>query len=187
MKLSELYKKYYDQKTGWPDKGTVHSYIEVYEEILAPYRKTAKNILEIGLMSGESLRMWDEYFKGEVFGIDCSIKPIDGKADLTKAIEDGLYISIGDASDPATIERFYKGLKFDVIIEDAGHDINQQLNIYDAIRPYLSDEGIYIIEDVQNIDITKQYFYEIDTSRTVKIIDRRSVKGRYDDVLIIIK
>jgi len=113
MTLHQLYDKYYDPKTGWPDKGTTHSYIEVYEEILAPYRKTAKNILEIGLMSGESLRMWDEYFKGEVFGIDCSIKPIDGKADLTKAIEDGLYISIGDASDPVTIERYYKGLKFD--------------------------------------------------------------------------
>jgi len=124
--LQQLYNKHYDPKTGWPDKGTVHSYIEVYEEILAPYRKTAHNILEIGLMSGESLRMWDEYFTGEVFGIDCSIKPIDGKADLTKAIEDGLYISIGDATSDADIERFYKGLKFDVIIEDANHDLKQQ-------------------------------------------------------------
>src|SRR4249919_495948 len=120
--LLEIYNKYYDPKTGWPDKGTNHSYIEVYEEILAPYRKIAKNILEIGLMNGESLRMWDEYFKGEVFGIDCNIKPINGQADLTKAINDGLYISIGDATNPADLERYYSGLKFDVVIDDGSHN-----------------------------------------------------------------
>ena len=48
--LLEIYNKFYDPKTGWPDRNTTHSYIEVYEEILAPYRKKAKNILEIGLM-----------------------------------------------------------------------------------------------------------------------------------------
>ena len=52
--LKELCAKYYDPKTGFSDRDTVHSYIEVYEEILAPYRKTAHNILESGLMSGES-------------------------------------------------------------------------------------------------------------------------------------
>ena len=179
--LLEIYNKFYDPKTGWPDKNSVHSYLPVYEEILAPYRKTAKNILEIGLMSGESLRMWDEYFTGEVFGIDCSIKPIDGKADLTKAIEDGLYISIGDATNPDDIERFYKGLKFDVVVEDAGHDINQQLMINRVLSPYMNEGGIYIIEDVQNID-RDGYWFNAD-----EIIDRRDVKGRYDDVMILIK
>ena len=183
MTLHQLYDKYYDPKTGWPDKGTTHSYIEVYEEILAPYRKTAKNILEIGLMSGESLRMWDEYFTGEVFGIDCDIKPINGKADLTKAIDDGLYISIGDASDPKTINKFYKRLLFDVIIEDASHDITQQLTILGGLISYLNDGGIYIIEDVQDIDKHGHFF----TDKGGQIIDRRHIKGRYDDVLIIFK
>jgi cephalosporin hydroxylase len=181
--LLELYNKHYDQRTGWPDKGTVHSYIEVYEELLAPYRKTAHNILEIGLMSGESLRMWDEYFKGEVFGIDCSIKPIDGKADLTKAIEDGLYISIGDATNPWDIERYYKGLKFDVIIDDGSHNIEDQLKSFHILKRYLAFGGIYIIEDIQDID-NERYQFE---SFGIEVIDRRKIKGRYDDVLIIIK
>jgi len=194
--LLEIYNKFYDPKTGWPDKGTVHSYIEVYEEILAPYRKTAHNILEIGLMSGGSLRMWDEYFKGEVFGIDCSIKPIDGKADLTKAIEDGLYISIGDASNPNDIFRFYNGLKFDVIIEDAGHSMEQQISIYQTLGAYLAEGGVYIIEDVQDIDkdenILRAYINSVsggwkkDKPR-IEVIDRRKIKGRYDDVLISIQ
>jgi SAM-dependent methyltransferase len=184
--LLEIYNKHYDPKTGWPDKGTVHSYIEVYEEILAHYRGTAKNILEIGLMSGESLRMWDEYFTGDVFGIDCDIKPIGGKADLTKAIEDGLCISIGDATNESDIEKFYKGIKFDVIIEDAGHELMQQMKIFSILVNYLSDDGIYIIEDVQSMDNAKTIrnsLYDFNT----QIIDRRNIKNRYDDILIIIK
>ena len=179
MTLDQLYKKHYDPKTGWPDKGTVHSYIEVYEEILASYRKKAKNILEIGLMSGESLRMWDEYFKGEVFGIDCSIKPIDGKADLTKAIEDGLYISIGDATNPRDIERYYEGLKFDVVIDDGSHNIEDQVKTHYILKDYMAEGSIYIIEDIQSIDEKKHLFWE------GEIIDRRHIKGRYDDVLVI--
>ena len=189
MKLSELYKKHYDPKTGWPDKGTVHSYIEVYEEILAHYRKTAKNILEIGLMSGESLRMWDEYFTGEVFGIDCSIKPIDGKADLTNVIEEGFYVSIGDATNAADIERFYLGLKFEVIIDDGSHNIIDQIRSYRILKNYMAEGGLYIIEDIQDIDDSRNEFFDIQDMEQIdlEIIDRRHIKGRYDDVLIIIK
>jgi SAM-dependent methyltransferase len=180
--LLEIYNKFYDPKTGWPDKGTVHSYIEVYEEILSPYRKTAKNILEIGLMNGESLRMWTEYFDGKVYGIDCDVKPIDGKADLFPIMAEGNHnVLIGDASNPEDIKLHFEGIKFDVVIEDAGHSIEQQLKIYSVLKPYIAEGGIYIIEDVQNID-KDGYLFAFS-----EIIDRRKIKGRYDDVLIIIK
>jgi hypothetical protein len=180
MTLQKLYDKYYDPKTGWPDKNTSHSYLPVYEEILKPYRrKRDANILEIGLMSGESLRMWTEYFSGNVFGIDCSIKPIDGKADLTKAIEDGLYISIGDATNPADLERYYSGLKFDVVIDDGSHNIEDQVKTHYILKDYMAEGSIYIIEDIQDIDAKKHLFWE------GEIIDRRHIKNRYDDVLVI--
>lgn len=179
--LLELYNKH--KKGDWPDKGSTHSYIEVYEKILAPYRIYANNILEIGLMSGESLRMWTEYFTGNVYGVDCDLKPINGLADLTEAIKDGLNILIGDAADPFFIEDCFKETKFDVVIEDASHNIEQQLQIYQVLKPYLSRGSIYIIEDVQDIDVTKSKF----TSLGGEIIDRRKIKGRYDDVLVIFR
>lgn len=186
--MKTLRKIYEEHKKGdWPDKGSVHSYIEVYEEILAPYRGRAKNILEVGLMSGESLRMWSEYFMGVVHGIDCDIKPINGMADLTQAIADGLRVSIGDATSAADIEKFYKGIKFDVVIEDAGHSLQQQLDIYNTLKPYLYPWSIYIIEDVQDIDKDRDVFLNIDRDRRIEILDRRVVKGRYDDVLVIIR
>ena len=184
--LLELYNKHYDPKTGWPDKNSVHSYIEVYEEILKPYRDKNINILEIGLMNGESLRMWDEYFEGKVHGIDCSITPIDGKANLTNAIEEGFNISIGDASNCDDIARFYKYYQFGVVIEDANHDLTQQLQIFNVLKSYLEEDFIYIIEDVQSIENAKIICDSLDGFNTT-IIDRRFVKNRYDDILIVIK
>jgi len=179
--LHEIYEKF---KVGdWPDKNSIHSYIPVYEEILKPYRYEAKNILEIGLMSGESLRMWNRYFSGMVYGIDCSLKPINGQADLTQVIKDGYNVRIGDASNPADIELNFRGMKFDVVIEDANHDIDQQLDIYKTLKPYLSGNAIYIIEDVQDIDRDTYLFEAIGG----EIIDRRHIKNRYDDVLVIIR
>lgn len=185
MTLSEIYNKH---KVGeWPDKGSIHSYIEVYEEILASYRNTAKNILEIGLMSGESLRMWTEYFDGNVSGIDCDIKPINGLADLTQAINDGLKVYIGDAEREDDIKLFFEGIKFDVIIEDATHHVEQQVKIYNTLKSYLNKGAVYIIEDIQDINETKFIFEEyLDKEKQITILDRRHIKNRYDDVLVII-
>jgi hypothetical protein len=184
MTLQQIYDKH--RKGDWPDKGTTHTYIEYYEELLAPYRHTAKEILELGLMSGESLKMFSEYFDGEVYGMDCDIKPIGGVADLTDAIARGYNIAIGDATNPRDIAKFFAGKKFDVVVEDCNHDLNQQLQIYAALKPYLNKGSIYIIEDVQHIDKDRKTFEDIDPSRQVQIIDRRHLKNRYDDCLIVI-
>lgn len=190
MTLAEIYhsrKKDYNGAT-WPDMATTHSYLEVYSEILEPYRKTAKNILEIGLFTGDRLRVWEDYFTGKVYGIDCDIQPHGGLANLKPMIDEGTHnIFIMDATDIVTIKWNFPGTKFDVIIEDAGHDVTQQLQLYKAWKPYLSENGIYIIEDVQNIDRDEELFENIDSEKSVTTIDLRSNKGRYDDVLVVIK
>lgn len=176
-----------NKRGDWPDRDSTHSYIEIYEEILDPYRDYAANVLEIGLMSGESLRMWDDYFVGHVYGIDCDIKPVGGLADLTGSIAEGYDIRIGDATDPNVIKKFFDGIRFDVVIEDAGHDITQQLQIYEAVKPYLNKGAIYICEDVQSIDDTAWCFENLDTEKEITILDRRHIKNRYDDVMVIIR
>jgi hypothetical protein len=49
------------------DKNTSHSYLELYETLLAPKKDTAKNILEIGIgdyrvKNGGSIKLWKSYF-----------------------------------------------------------------------------------------------------------------------------
>ena len=132
--------------------------------------------------------MWEQYFKGKVYGIDCDVKPHGGIADLTPMIQDH-NIFILNAEDPKAIEWYFGGVKFDVIIEDAGHEINQQINLCNIWRPYLAEGGIYIIEDVQDIEKDEKRFFDgsIKNWTEVSVIDLRKEKGRYDDVLIIIK
>lgn len=185
--LKEIYDKLCKQ--GYEtDKGSVHSYIDVFEEILEPYRERAINILEIGIFKGNSLRMWTEYFNGTVYGVDCDIKPHGGMADLTDMVNSGEWnIKIFDATNIELVKQNFEGIKFDVIIEDAGHDIGQQVVLYNVYKNYLSEGGIYIIEDVQDIDKTKNIFENLDNSKEISIFDLRNKKGRYDDVLIIIQ
>lgn len=184
--LLAIYEKYFDGT--WPDLYTVHSYGPVYENILAPYRFTAKNILEIGLFTGARLRIWEEYFKGNVYGIDCDERPHAGMADLRPMILEGTHnIHIFDACNKTEIQKRFKKVKFDVVIEDASHDVRQQVDLYKAWKPYLAPGAIYIIEDIQHIDENILVFQRIDSEKTVEIIDRRSINNRYDDVIIVIK
>jgi hypothetical protein len=187
MKLQEIWNKLSLQGYA-SDKGDIHSYLPVYEEILAPYRETAKNVLEIGLFHGHSLRMWEQYFtNADVYGIDCSETPHDGMADLRPMIAEGTHnINIMDACNKSEVKKVFEGKMFDCIIEDAGHAISQQFELYSIWKKYLSPNGIYIIEDVQDIDNDISRLKCIDPDKEIKIIDRRYLKNRYDDVLIII-
>lgn len=189
MTLSEISKQFEgpDCHTG-TDKGTVHGYLETYEKLLAPYRNTRGNVLEIGLMSGQSLLMWEKYFRNAtVYGMDLCDQPHGGLADLRPLIAEGVHnIRLGNAAEQATVDELFGTLQFNVIIEDAGHDLDSQLAIYKNFRQRLSPGGIYIIEDVADIDASRARFEQIDPERRVEILDLRSVKNRYDDVLVVI-
>ncbi len=196
--LAQIYAKH-SGPGKFNDKGTTHSYIDVYEELLAPYRKTAGRVLEIGLFDGHSMRMWEDYFSNaRVCGVDCSDRPHGGMADLRPMInekewrksEDRTYlyqahdIRIFDATDRDRVffEFNYAG-KFDVIIDDAAHEIQQQLKLYDIFKDHISKGGIYIVEDIQDIDQSRSLFEALG----FEIIDRRKIKNRFDDVLAVMK
>jgi hypothetical protein len=40
------------------DKNTVHSYIELYEKLLCSQKESAKNVLEVGIYNGGSIKLW---------------------------------------------------------------------------------------------------------------------------------
>lgn len=171
------------------DKNSIHSYLPVYEKLFAPFQNETINVLEVGIFKGDSLKMWKEYFSpsSEIYGIDCDTMPHGGLGDLRRMITEGYNIAIGDATNTEDISKFYEGKKFKIIIEDAGHDVSQQLQIYNTLKFYLDKDPIYIIEDVQDIDATRTLFENIDPEKEITILDRREIKGRYDDCLIIIK
>lgn len=180
--LAEIYKRVCVDAGYFCDRNTTHSYLDVYESLLAPYRDTAKRVLEIGIYDGGGLLMWEEYFKSAiVHGIDCSITPLD-KVNLRPLIECKHHICIFDATNQDQVAEFTQdGIKLDVIFDDAAHTLNQQLKLFELWWPHLAPGGIYIVEDIQGIDKDRHEF----ESRGFVIIDLRSVKNRYDDVLAI--
>ena len=133
--LAAIYARH-STPSGVGDKGTLHSYIDVYERLLAPMRLHAQRILEIGVAQGHSLRMWREYFPhAEIIGVDC--EPCDVA---------GCIVIRGDATRRST----YLGVgNLDLVIDDGSHDIEQQVRAFNILAPHLGYHGVYVIEDVQ--------------------------------------
>ena len=53
------------------DKNTVHSYLPLYQQLLIGKKETAKNVLEVGILHGGSIKMWNDFFtNANVYGLD---------------------------------------------------------------------------------------------------------------------
>jgi len=177
--LSEIYKSYMPGEAGGGDKGTTHTYIDEYEHLLKDYRDKS-TVLEIGIHLGHSCEMWCEYFTNStIVGVDIINNGIDTDHIPYKAI-------FADATSPDILSHI-KDYTFDVIIDDGSHKFEDQISSYNILKHKLSPTGIYIIEDIDNLDLHRIQFESIDNSKVVSIIDNRSKKGRYDDVLVVIK
>ena len=53
------------------DKNTIHSYLSLYQKLLITKKETAKNVLEVGIYNGGSIKLWSDYFtNANVYGLD---------------------------------------------------------------------------------------------------------------------
>jgi demethylmacrocin O-methyltransferase len=179
--LSTIYQQY-AHPDGNGDKGTAHTYIDEYERLLAPYRNNPNGtFLEIGVSWGLSMQMWHEYFAGSVMGIDIHLHPNT----LSLRNTPRLQLVEVDATTPQVLDVL--GVQqFDVIIDDGSHRLADQIQTFELLRSHVRTGGLYIIEDVENIDVSRSTFEQLHDGDYV-IIDNRSLKNRYDDVLVVYK
>lgn len=157
------------------DKGTLHSYIShYYNERLKEYRHKAEKVLEIGILYGDSARLWRAYFtKAEIIGID--ITP--------QRNQDGVTFIDGDAYQQSMLDKFVK--EFDIIIDDGPHTLNSQKFVIEHWYNKLKPGGLLVIEDIQSMDDAKQLMaLSWRLGFEPKLFDLRDVKGRYDDMII---
>ena len=129
-------------------KGTLksikmESYFSVYDEIFKKY--VGKNIIfvEIGVMHGGSLEMWKNYF-----GNNARIIGIDINPEAKKLEDKGFEIYIGSQSSKDFWKNFYEKVgPVDVILDDGGHQNNQQIiTAYESIKN-INDGGMLVTED----------------------------------------
>ncbi len=124
------------------DKQYLHNYYNrFYQRILSPYQEKC-DILEIGVLDGASLNVWNDYFdSGLIHGIDIN----DYQSDLERV----WMFNVDQSNEEKLIEFSNNGFMYDVIIDDGSHrmkdvQITAQI-LFDNVKP----GGLFIIEDLQ--------------------------------------
>lgn len=153
------------------DKGSWHSYIEFYEEILAPFRLKAQRVLEIGIKTGHSLLMWKDYFpNAEIIGVDIAChNGLD---------PDQFTLIYADSRVP---EEFENINNLDIVIDDGSHRLRDQARTFNVFWPKVVSGGLYVIEDIHRIEYIPRL---MPLHQSAVAHDRRSIKGRSDDILM---
>ncbi|KAH6609004.1 hypothetical protein Trco_002350 [Trichoderma cornu-damae] len=138
------------------DKVTTHKYQFMYDKYLSGIRDEPLKVLEIGLGCnmdygpGASYYTWLEYLPNvHLYFIEydgqCAQKYQDKTANAR--------VYIGDQADAVFLAKFSAettadGL-FDVIIDDGGHTMDQQMTSLEFLWRAVKPGGLYVIEDLQ--------------------------------------
>lgn len=172
--------------TTFSDKGSQHSYIEFYEQYFAPHREHA-SVLEIGVMTGGSLLLWQEYFDTVwLTGIDLRAG-FNQELPFQKEIVARFHWGV-DSTDSAQVPDLPE---YQFVIDDGAHDLQSQIatfrNYWHLVRP----GGTYFIEDIEsdaNLTVLQARLqgWLTDQAHTVQIKHYRGFPHRADDQILAI-
>lgn len=171
------------------DKNTVHTYLPLYDELLLSRKETAKNVLEVGIHQGGSIKMWHDYFTNAVVcGLDTMTL-----IDVWPELRNKERIVLHTSTDAYNVDLFRanfldKNIRFDMVLDDGPHSLESMVQFIQLYSQILADDGILIIEDVQSwdwIDTLKNVVPE-HLKPFVKTFDLRANINRYDDIVFVI-
>lgn len=140
--------KYMDKlalDAGTVKASTFANYTRIYPLYFAPLKDEPIRLLEIGIFKGQSVRLWENYFsKAELHFID-----LPGHKRLIEywSKRSKYHFMNQTHVDPLTELAKTTG-PFDVIIDDAGHLMEEQILSFKTLFPYVKPGGIYVIEDI---------------------------------------
>ena len=129
---------------GADKASSYHNYTEIYARYFAPLREQPIKFLEIGISKGNSVKLWESYFKcAELHFIDITLQNAEYHSLKSQ-------YHIVDQESPQEIELFVQktGGQFDVILDDGGHTMEQQIVSFKCLFPHVKSGGLYIIEDL---------------------------------------
>lgn len=122
----------------------IPEYIDTYAELFAPLKDKPVTILELGVLSGASLLMWDDYFRhpfAQVIGLDMS-PPVN--LEFTSRV----FQYQGQQDDNYLLESIIqKHGPFDIVIDDASHRLAPTAASLRGLKDHVKPGGLYIIED----------------------------------------
>ena len=189
------------------DKNTVHSYLQIYDNLFTRFKNKDVNMIEVGTSNGGSIALWNYYFNNaKIYGVDI----IDSKLMIDEIVNKDniiLFNSTDGYDINFVTENFInKNIKFDILIDDGPHTLQSMKDFIKLYLPLIKDNGILVIEDIplgipntpkqplmsvggpdfkkELLECVKENFPEYMDYLEIK--DLRNIKNRYDDVLLII-
>ena len=145
-----------------------HGFAAVYDRMLSPHKQQMRNVLEVGVFFGSSLRMWRDFFPNSLtWGVD-TFKGVQGHTVRGKAatfanpdqfllewkagMHERIRLIVGNQSNETDMGRvvveLQGGVPFDLIVEDGSHlNRDQQRNLV-RLFPLVAPGGIYVMEDL---------------------------------------
>ena len=160
---------------------TKHSYVEsAYGELFKRIR-LAKNVLEIGIWTGGSHLLWQDYFpEATIVGIDINYCAAIANKPRIVQIQTNAYRS-------ETVNLFTDDF-FDLIIDDGPHELESMKFVIENYLPKLSENGIMCIEDIKEYSWLHQLSLLVPTNMQdcIKVYDLREKDGKSDSILMVI-
>lgn len=135
--LRSAFKKSPEYSVKWD------SYFSIYSELFQKYVGSEIIFIEVGVLHGGSLFMWQEYFgpKARIIGIDLNPEAL-------KWEKFGFQIFIGDQADSKFWTNFWEAIgTADVLLDDGGHTNLQQRQTMLYSLASIRDGGMIVIED----------------------------------------
>ena len=133
-------------------------YTSHYAKLLDSVRYDTKKVLEIGVETGRSHRMWLEYFpNATIYGMDVFdetnrsgyVKEFNRLQEGNPYLDRSVMFK-GNQESVDDLEEFLSlhGEDFDIIIDDGGHTMRQQQISLGVLFDAVKSGGHYVIEDL---------------------------------------
>jgi hypothetical protein len=185
-----------NSKEPRPYKHEPHTYTRVYADLFSRHRDQELVIFECGIGTnnpnlissmgvngrpGASLRVWRDYFpKSTIYGAD-----IDSSTLFT---EDRIFTGYMDQTNPESIEAFWSkyDVRPDIIIDDGLHAYTAGKTLFENSFDRLTPGGVYIIEDVQVLDLYRYVEYFGMTSLDVRYVSLSRPNARLVDNSLVV-
>jgi cephalosporin hydroxylase len=119
-------------------------YFDIYHRHFERFRGKPVTVLEFGVSQGGSLQMWRHYFgrKARIYGVDIDPRCADLGGRRTR-------VFIGDQEDREFLRSIAAEIgPIDVLIEDGGHHMGQQIATFEELYPHVKEDGVFLIEDL---------------------------------------
>ena len=121
-----------------------HHYFDIYHRHFEAFRHRSPVVVEVGVFHGGSLEMWRKYF-----GPGARIVGIDVDPRCRQFEGDSINILIGDQADRNFLGQVRALVPHvDIVIDDGGHTMEQQITTFEELYPHVQPHGVYLCEDL---------------------------------------